>query len=75
MTDTERIDALETLLWSDRIGNGLAIFPCFLPPSDVKHLILQDLGDENGLNLGEDLTLGRLTLRAVLDDLITESSD
>ena len=66
MNDTERIDGLERLLCSSRVGNGVAIMLC----SDAtrRRLIdLIDLGDEDGSNLGETLTDSVLTLREAID--------
>jgi hypothetical protein len=30
VTDTELLDALERILWTDKVGNGVAIFPANL---------------------------------------------
>jgi hypothetical protein len=67
MTDTERIDALERLLWSDSIGNGIVIFPCTEHQTGRRLVSLTDLGDEDGSNLGEELTETVPTLREAID--------
>ncbi len=68
-TDTERLDALESYLWSTNVGNGIAIFPSTLVNSGIKLVMLQDLGDEDGSDLGEEITQSHRTLRECLDEL------
>ena len=68
MTDTERLDKLEAFLWSDKIGNGIVIFPCFNKEKERK-VSLQDLGDEDGSSLGEELTGVVKDLREAIDVL------
>lgn len=67
--DTERLNWLESLLWSNRIGNGIAIFPTTTLPEhgSVRHIALQDLGDEDGSNLGDELTDTQNSLRDAID--------
>ena len=67
--DSGRLNWLESLLWSGRIGNGIAIFPTtsLTEHGSVKHVVLQDLGDEDGSNLGEELTGTQLSLREAID--------
>ena len=67
MTDTERIDALERLLWGGSVGNGIAIFPCTENKTGRRLVSLTDLGDEDGSNLGEELTKTVPTLREAID--------
>ena len=68
MTDTERIDALERLIWSDTTANGLVIFPVIISCTGERRVALQDLGDEDGSNLGEELTAPQSTLRDAIDE-------
>jgi hypothetical protein len=67
LTDTERIDALERLLRSGSIGNGIAIFPCTEIKTGRRLVSLADLGGEDGSNLGEELTEAVSTLREAID--------
>ncbi|MEI6971633.1 MAG: hypothetical protein WCL44_08965, partial [bacterium] len=67
MTDTERIDALERLLWDGSVGNGIAIFPCTENKTGRRLVSLTDLGDEDGSNLGQELTETVPTLREAID--------
>lgn len=65
MTDTERLDKLEGFLkaWT---GNGIAIMPL----NSCTLFSIEDLADEDGSNLGEELCLGK-SLREVIDKLET----
>jgi hypothetical protein len=69
MTDTERLDKLEALIWSNKVGNGLVIFPSRNSKTGVERVCLQDLGDEDGSNLGEELTDLKPTIREAIDAL------
>lgn len=70
MDDTLRLDALERLLWSDKIGNGVALFSCRYANGDrEKFISVEDLGDQDGSDLGEQLVQGP-TLREALDKLL-----
>ena len=70
MTDSQRINALERMLWSDGIGNGIAIFPCTDSATRKKQVSLVDLGDEDGSHLGCDLSPDMPTLREAIDAAI-----
>jgi len=74
MTDTERIDALERLLWSGSIGNGIAVFPCIESKTGRRRVSLTDLGGEDGSNLGEELTESVPTLREAIDRAVSANS-
>ncbi len=65
MTDTERLDKLEGFLkaWT---GNGIAIMPL----NSCTLFSIEDLADEDGSNLGEELCVGK-SLREVIDNLET----
>ena len=67
MNDTERLDALERLLWDGRVGNGIAIFPCTEKKTGRRLVSLTDLGNEDGSNLGDELTESVPTLREAID--------
>jgi len=67
MNDTERIDALERLLWVGSVGNGIAIFPCAENKTGEHRVFLFDLGNEDGSNLGDELTESVPTLREAID--------
>ena len=68
--DSNLLDALEKILWSKRLGNGLAIFPVTNAREEQLGYMVQDLGEERGKNLGEELTGSRKTLREVLKEAI-----
>lgn len=63
MTDTERLDKLEKFLVACS-GNGIAIMPL----NSCTLFSIDDLADEDGSNLGEELCLGK-SLREVIDNL------
>jgi len=66
--DTERMDWLENAIWNHPdYGNGLALFPFTKNTTGEKGVNVQGLGDEDGSNLGEEISEGS-TLRASLDD-------
>lgn len=69
MTDKDRLDKLEELIWSDRVGNGVAIFPSTGALNKIKGVTIDDLGDQDGSDLGESLTLKHPTLREAIDSL------
>ena len=71
MNDTERIDALERLLWDGRVGNGVAIVPCTRTSTGQRLVSLVDLGDEDGSYLGDELTATVPTLREAIDRAVT----
>lgn len=64
--DTARLNWLETALVSYGIGNGIALFPSS-DREDNQRYMLQDLGDEDGSNLGDELCATCDTLRAAID--------
>lgn len=68
MTDTERLDVLERALLSERVGNGLALAPCYEVRDGRITLYLQDLGDQDGSDLGVDIVSGS-SLRDAIDRL------
>lgn len=68
-TDSERLDKLAAFLHSDKCGNGLAIFPSKHSQSRATRICIQDLGSEDGSNLGDDITPLKLTLREAIDAL------
>ena len=69
MTDTDRLDKLEKLLWSDKVGNGIAIFPVVGALNKERGVTIDDLGEEDGSNLGPELTNKKATLREAIDSL------
>ena len=69
MTDTERLDKLEGFLKACT-GNGIAIMPL----NSCTLFSIDDLADEDGSNLGEELSLGK-SLREVIDNLDTPNTD
>ena len=69
MTDTERLDKLEKIIWSDKVGNGVALFPSINASSRAPGVTIDDLGDQDGSDLGESLTLTHPTLREAIDSL------
>ena len=68
-TDTERLDKLEKWCWSDRVINGVVLFPSRNPDTSDEHLVVQDLGEEDGSGLGDELTGLCENLRAAIDAL------
>lgn len=72
--DTQRLDFMEAVLWSRLSGNGLAIFPTMdADDSTSKQVMLQDLGSEDGSNLGDELTASCHSLREAIDSMIEMS--
>jgi len=69
MTDTERLNKLEGFLKACT-GNGIAIMPL----NSCTLFSIDDLADEDGSNLGEELCLGK-SLREVIDNLETPNTD
>jgi hypothetical protein len=69
MTDTERLDKLEKFLIGSK-SNGIAIMPL----NSCTLFSIDDLADEDGSNLGEELCLGK-SLREVIDNLETPNTD
>lgn len=63
--DAERLDWLEEIVWSDRVGNGLALFP-FEDADGGRFIGLMDIGDEDGSSMGDELENAE-TLRAAID--------
>jgi hypothetical protein len=67
MTDTERLDFLEDILWNNqKIGRGVAFIPSFCRDRTPR-MTFQALGIENGLNLGRVLS-DSTSLRQAIDD-------
>lgn len=62
--DKDRLDWLESESVSDRVGNGLAIFPTTTAASGELGFLLVDLCDED---VGEDIGHKEPTLRAAID--------
>lgn len=75
MNDTERIDALERLVWSERCGAGIAIFPVIENTTAEGGITLMDLGNEDGSHLGEDLSEAVPTLREAIDLAVQAESE
>ncbi|MCK5606266.1 hypothetical protein KAR91_30480 [Candidatus Pacearchaeota archaeon] len=69
MTDTERLDKLEDLIWGERVGSGIALFPTRNIHTGEKGVTIDDLGEEDGSNLGDELTEKKPTLREAIDSL------
>jgi hypothetical protein len=69
MTDTERLNKLEMFLIGLK-SNGIAIMPL----NSCTLFSIDDLANENGSNLGEELCLGK-SLRDVIDNLKTYTID
>ncbi len=61
--DTELLDKLERLLWSDQIGNGLILMPSTGEVSGERHVTVEDLGDED---VGDALTAPQPNLRTAI---------
>lgn len=69
MTDTERLDKLEALIFGDKVGNGVVLFPTRGNAAQELGLTIDDLGEEDGSNLGPELTEKKATLRQAIDSL------
>lgn len=69
MSDGERLNKLEAFIWSKNVGNGIVIWPTRNFQTGKKSVSFQDLGDEDGSNLGEELTDLKTTLRDAIDAL------
>lgn len=69
--DTARLNALEALLVSSNVGNGVALAPYSIHKTGKKRIALQDLGDEDGSGLGENL-VDAPSLRLALEALRSE---
>lgn len=69
MSDTKRLNKLEALIWSNKIGNGIVIWPSRNFQTGIKSVCFQDVGDEDGSSLGEELTNLKPTLRDAIDAL------
>ena len=69
MTDTERLDKLEALVFSDKVGNGVVLFPTLGNATQELGMTIDDLGEEDGSNLGPELTEKKPTLRQAIDSL------
>ena len=65
--DSRRLDALEKLLWSPCVGNGVALVPTIAMESAKHSIEIVDMGEENGANLGDELTDPQQSLRAAID--------
>lgn len=66
--DKARMDWLESAVWThEDAGNGIAIFPTTQHATGEKGITLQGLGDEDGSNLGDEITPTRPNLRAAID--------
>ena len=63
MTDTERLNKLESFVLKAK-SNGIAIMPL----NSGTLFSIDDLADEDGSNLGEELCTGN-NLRKVIDNL------
>ena len=67
MTDTERLDALEKLLWDKRIGNGVLLYPVTV--SGKRMVQMYDIEDSlaGGRYLGEESG----SLRSAIDEAVS----
>jgi hypothetical protein len=69
MTDTQRLDALERLLWQDKpLTVGLVLMPFSLTKNNERRIECCDLVDES-VGLGASAK-SALTLREAIDNLI-----
>lgn len=66
LNDVRRVNRLEAEAWSPARGNGIAIFPATSAVGE--RIVLQDLGDEDGSDLGDEITKCT-SLRAAIDEL------
>lgn len=66
MTDTQLLDKLERYIWSDSVGNALAIVPS-IPFKGGRHVFIQDV-DMND-KLGSALTRPCDGLRKAIEEL------
>lgn len=73
--DSKRLDWLEHALWNHPdTGNGIAILPAFFHATGKRSVSLHALGDEDGSNLGDELTASQSSLRAAIDAARSERS-
>lgn len=69
--DTARLNWLEYAAWNHPdSGNGIAIFPSTRHATGDKCMSLHGLGDEDGSNLGDDLTPSCANLREAIDQVM-----
>lgn len=66
LEDVRRINRLDAEAWNPVRGNGIAEFPSTGISGEM--IVLQDLGDEDGSNLGDEIARGS-DLRAAIDNL------
>lgn len=66
--DTKRLNKLEKFLWSEKIGNGVAIFPTKGMEGE-KQFSFYDLADEDGTHCGDEITTWKPSLREAIDAL------
>lgn len=68
MTDTERLDKLEKLIWSVDCAEGIALMP-WLNDLGTRNIAFQNVDEETIEHLGEELTPPKPTLREAIDAL------
>ena len=66
MTDTQRLDALEKLLWDKRIGNGILLYPGTV--SGKRMVQMFDVEDSDPV--GRDLVDEAGSLRSAIDEAV-----
>lgn len=72
LEDSKRLDWLEQALWNHPdSGNGLALFPFTKNATNEERVNIQGLGDEDGSNLGEEISEGA-TLRECIDAALAQ---
>lgn len=72
MTDKDRVDFLEHFLECGDCGNGIAIMPLRFGKKMVRGFSIDDLGDEDGSNLGEQFVGQVGSLRDAIDSMIRQ---
>lgn len=74
--DVKRLDWLESASWEHPLsGNGIAIFPCQSAHTGQRYIHLHGLGEEDGSNLGEEITGSSPTLRAAITQAMTGGAE
>lgn len=70
--DVKRLDWLESASWEHPLsGNGIGIFPCQSAHTGQRYIHLHGLGEEDGSNLGEEITGSSSSLRAAITQAMT----
>jgi len=71
ITDTERLDWLERIVWSDHVADALAIIPTRHIGSGEHHFTISSIDEPRSLN-EKDLGETKSSLREAIDSAIAQ---